>query len=62
MKFCHGELILMLDADGATEISEYQVLLKELNQIKNRNDEAFVVGSRNIVTAELSHKAEVIIL
>jgi hypothetical protein len=58
MKFARGRHILMLDADGATEISEYQNLLKVLNEIKNGKDEAIVVGSRNVVTQK-THTAEV---
>lgn len=58
MKFCRGEYILMLDADGATEISEFDNLLAELNKIKNISNEGFVVGSRNVVTEKV-HNAEV---
>jgi len=58
MKFCRGQYVLMLDADGATAISEFDNLLKELNKIKNANDEGFVVGSRNVLT-ENAHNAEV---
>ena len=57
MKFCRGQYILMVDADGATEISEYERLFKELGDIKNTNNEAFVVGSRNIIME--TKKAEV---
>ena len=48
----------MLDADGATEISEFDNLLAELNKIKNISNEGFVVGSRNVVTEKV-HNAEV---
>jgi hypothetical protein len=58
MKFCRGKYVLMLDADGATEISEFENLMTSLNEIKNEHNEAFVVGSRNVVT-EKDHIAEV---
>ena len=50
MKYCRGKYILMLDADGATEISEYDRLFNELETIKNSKEEGYVVGSRNAVS------------
>lgn len=58
MKFARGQNILMLDADGATEISEYANLFKIKDSIQNANGEAFVAGSRNVVT-EMNKNAEV---
>ena len=57
MKYCRGKYILMLDADGATEISEYDRLFTELESIKNTKEEGYVIGSRNAVTE--AKKAEV---
>ena len=41
-----GELILMVDADGATNINEFGELEKKILELKRINKEAIVVGSR----------------
>jgi len=46
MKFARGKFVLMLDADGATEISEYEKLLNKLNKITT-NENGMAIGSRN---------------
>ena len=59
MKFIRGQYALMLDADGATQISEYEKLFGELKSIENSNGEGFVVGSRRAVTKEEKTEVEV---
>ncbi len=57
MKFVRGDFVLMLDADGATEISEYERLEKLLNKIST-NKEGIVIGSRNhLVEKVVSERA-----
>ncbi|KAH0793218.1 glycosyl transferase [Histomonas meleagridis] len=41
-----GKMILMVDADGATKISEFGVLEQKLLQLQNYNPMVVVVGSR----------------
>jgi dolichyl-phosphate beta-glucosyltransferase len=41
-----GELVLMIDADGATKIDEFQNLENEIKKLMKNNREAIVVGSR----------------
>jgi dolichyl-phosphate beta-glucosyltransferase len=41
-----GRLILMVDADGATKISEFEALERKILECQERNKEAIVVGSR----------------
>ena len=41
-----GEIILMVDADGATKIDEFGELEKKILELKRINKEAIVVGSR----------------
>lgn len=41
-----GELILMVDADGATKIDEFGELEKKIIELKRTNKESIVVGSR----------------
>ena len=41
-----GELLLMVDADGATKIDEFGALEKKILELKRINKEAIVVGSR----------------
>lgn len=43
---CRGELILIVDADGATKIDEFGELEKKINSLKEINKESIVVGSR----------------
>ncbi len=55
MKHTRGSLILMLDADGATEISDFDKLKSSLEQIKN-DDYAIAIGSRNHLVQEVVTK------
>jgi dolichyl-phosphate beta-glucosyltransferase len=41
-----GELVLMVDADGATKIDEFENLENEIKKLMKNNKEAIVVGSR----------------
>lgn len=41
-----GELVLMVDADGATKIDEFENLESEIKKLMKNNKEAIVVGSR----------------
>jgi dolichyl-phosphate beta-glucosyltransferase len=52
MQFARGKYILMLDADGATEISELATLIKEIERIDNEENGKLVIGSRSIATDE----------
>lgn len=52
MRVSKGELILMLDADGATEITEYNKIEKLLHQGKVNGD-SIVIGSRNHLVEEV---------
>ncbi len=47
MKFARGKYILMLDADGATEISDLDSLLKVMENIRNEENGTVVIGSRS---------------
>jgi len=46
MLHARGELLLMADADGATEISDYNKLEKSLQMIKNSFNDGISIGSR----------------
>lgn len=49
-KYSRGEYILMLDADGATNIQDFELLLKEMEKTKsdeNINGE-LIIGSRKL--------------
>jgi len=49
-KYSRGEYILMLDADGATNIQDFEILMKDMNKIKsdeNVNGE-LIIGSRKL--------------
>ena len=48
MKYARGKYILMLDADGATEISDFDGLYNVIESIKNDDKGKLVIGSRNI--------------
>lgn len=41
-----GELVLMLDADGATKIDDFEVLEKEIKSLMKTTNQAIVIGSR----------------
>jgi len=45
MKYTRGQYILMLDADGATDINDYEKLLESLESSKI-NDLGIAIGSR----------------
>ena len=60
MKYTKGKYILMLDADGATEISDYQKLRKENDSIKDEEEDlAITIGSRAHLIAEDDIKVQV---
>ena len=46
MKYTKGAYILMLDADGATEVEDYAKLRRELDTIKTEEDLGIAIGSR----------------
>lgn len=50
MKYARGEKILMVDADGATDIKDYEKLDQEIKKIQNQNSEGIVIGSRYILS------------
>ena len=54
MKFARGKYILMLDADGATNIENYDKLKQEMDKFEeNQHEEGvLVVGSRQIKQQE----------
>jgi dolichyl-phosphate beta-glucosyltransferase len=59
-KHTKGQYIFMLDADGATEISDYQKLRKELDSIKDEEEDlAIAIGSRAHLIEEKETKIEV---
>ncbi|EAY12817.1 glycosyl transferase, group 2 family protein [Trichomonas vaginalis G3] len=43
-----GQLVLMVDADGATKISDFGLLENEIKKLMKNNKEAIVVGSRTL--------------
>jgi dolichyl-phosphate beta-glucosyltransferase len=50
MKFARGKYILMLDADGATNISDYEKLRKQIKTpegVEIMDNGAFVIGQRS---------------
>ena len=60
MKYTKGNYILFLDADGATEISDYQKLRKEMDAIKDEEEDvAITIGSRAHLISEEESKVEV---
>jgi dolichyl-phosphate beta-glucosyltransferase len=60
-KYTKGKYILMLDADGATETSDYQKLRKELDSIKDEEEDlGITIGSRAHLIEEEETKIEVI--
>jgi hypothetical protein len=59
MKYARGSNILFLDADGATDINDYDKIKSNLDSIINDDGLGMVIGSRYIVVEEA--KAEVII-
>jgi dolichyl-phosphate beta-glucosyltransferase len=46
MRYSRGEYILMLDADGATDLENYNDLRKNIDKIK-KDDLGITIGSRN---------------
>jgi dolichyl-phosphate beta-glucosyltransferase len=57
MKYARGEYILMLDADGATKIQDYEKLRVQMDKIRNDEDNgAIVVGSRNHLVEDVVAK------
>jgi len=62
MKYARGKNILMLDADGATDIKDYEKLQKAMDEIQNKNEDgvdktgALVIGSRNHIVADVVAK------
>jgi len=48
-----GKYVLFLDADGATEIKEFEKLLKIMKESVENNGLGIVVGSRNHIIAEV---------
>ena len=48
MKYARGKYILMLDADGATEISDFDSLYNVIESIKSDDKGKLAIGSRNI--------------
>jgi dolichyl-phosphate beta-glucosyltransferase len=55
MKHTRGSYILMLDADGATEITDYEKLKTSLENVKIE-DLAISIGSRNHLVQEVVSK------
>jgi dolichyl-phosphate beta-glucosyltransferase len=55
MKHTRGSHILMLDADGATKISDYDKLKSAFDTIK-KDDYAITIGSRNHLVEEVVSK------
>lgn len=51
IQFARGEFILMLDSDGATEISDFEKLLKN---VKSTN--GLAIGSRKIISEKVERK------
>jgi dolichyl-phosphate beta-glucosyltransferase len=51
MRYARGKYILMLDADGATDISDFDTLYGEIEKIENENGK-LVIGSRSIAHDE----------
>ena len=52
MAVARGEVVLMVDADGATTFSELGPVWSRLEEMKKSNPLVMVVGSRRIVDAE----------
>jgi dolichyl-phosphate beta-glucosyltransferase len=60
MKYTKGNYILMLDADGATETSDYEKLRRELDQIKTEDENlGITIGSRAHLQSADAVKIEV---
>lgn len=57
MRFARGKYILMLDADGATEISDFDNLFDEIQRIHNDKGK-LIIGSRSIIHDE-DHSVQV---
>jgi len=47
MKYAKGKYILMLDADGATDISDLDSFFKVMESIRNEENGTIVIGSRS---------------
>ncbi len=56
MKFSRGRYILMADADGATDISDYDNLRRIMDTKKSDENEVLVIGSRNHLVEEVVAK------
>lgn len=52
MKYARGNSILMLDADGATQIKDYEKLNKALEKI-NSDSNGIAIGSRYKIVEEV---------
>ena len=60
MKYARGEFILMLDADGATGIRDYEKLKMIMDSLRpnEQANGALVIGSRNQATPNLQAKVK----
>lgn len=49
MKFALGEYVLMVDADGATDVNEIKRIISEIKNLENQHNSknVIVIGSRN---------------